>query len=67
MASKTKIIKGQKWQPKRGIQWAHVLQVMPTGRIKVEKFEPGSGEKGRILDIAEASLRRDYSLVEDAT
>lgn len=58
---KSEIIKGQVWNPKRGVCVAVIEKVMPGGKVRVIK-RGGYGSKERTVDILISSLRRDYTL-----
>ena len=60
-----KIKRGQKWQPKRGLLWARIIEVLSDERVRVEKYDPASGAPARNVDLKTPSLRRDYTLAEE--
>lgn len=57
---KSELIKGQVWNPKRGVCVAVIEKVLSGGKVRVIKR--GDGFKDRSVDILISSLRRDYTL-----
>ncbi len=57
---KIDFIKGQVWNPKRGVCVAVIEKVLPGGKVRVIKR--GDGFVDRTVDILISSLRRDYTL-----
>ena len=63
--SAAKVAKGQEWKPKRGAEWAHVVEVDPNDEsATVRKFLPDDGHHHRLVSMKTKTLTSDYTLVK---